>query len=257
MKQTFRAHRRALSCAVLISASSLFIPGTACRADEVVNIYSYREPKLIEPLLKAFTDKTGIKTNVVFANSGLVERMGAEGKNSPADVLLTNEFGLLVQAVAAGVTAPVKSDIIDKQIPAELRDPGGQWTGLTRRARIVYKLTPEGKDRFQAWLADAGPEAYEDELFGVHLAFFSRTDRDIRLRILLGRRNRLEERLATLRSNLMRRRERLDEWTLTLQQHGLDSVEREVDWLSQLIDHEIDGKTPSSQRSTGSTPASK
>jgi len=126
-----------------------------------------------------------------------------------------------------------------------------------RRARIVYKLTPEGKDRFQAWLADAGPEAYEDELFGVHLAFFSRTDRDIRLRILLGRRNRLEERLATLRSNLVRRRERLDEWTLTLQQHGLDSVEREVDWLSQLIDHEIDGKTPSSQRSTGSTPASK
>ena len=126
-----------------------------------------------------------------------------------------------------------------------------------RRARIVYKLTPEGKDRFQAWLADAGPEAYEDELFGVHLAFFSRTDRDIRLRILLGRRNRLEERLATLRSNLVRRRERLDEWTLTLQQHRLDSVEREVDWLSQLIDHEIDGKTPSSQRSTGSTPASK
>lgn len=126
-----------------------------------------------------------------------------------------------------------------------------------RRARIVYKLTPEGKDRFQAWLADAGPEAYEDELFGVHLAFFSRTDRDIRLRILLGRRNRLEERLATLRSNLVRRRERLDEWTLTLQQHGLDSVEREVDWLSQLIDHEIDGKAPSSQRSTGTKPASK
>lgn len=114
-----------------------------------------------------------------------------------------------------------------------------------RRARIVYKLTPEGKDRFQEWLGDAGPEAYEDELFGVHLAFFSRTDRDIRLRILLGRRNRLEERLATLRSNLARRRERLDEWTLTLQQHGLDSVEREVDWLSQLIKHEIDGTPPS------------
>lgn len=116
-----------------------------------------------------------------------------------------------------------------------------------RRARIVYKLTPEGKDRFQEWLVDAGPEAYEDELFGVHLAFFSRTDRDIRLRILLGRRNRLEERLATLRSNLVRRRERLDEWTLTLQQHGLDSVEREVDWLSQLINHEIDGTAPSTK----------
>jgi DNA-binding PadR family transcriptional regulator len=115
-----------------------------------------------------------------------------------------------------------------------------------RRARIVYKLTPEGKDRFQEWLADAGPEAYEDELFGVHLAFFGRTDRDIRLRILLGRRNRLEERLATLRNTMAKRRERLDEWTLTLQQHGLDSVEREVDWLSQLIDQEIDGNPPSS-----------
>jgi DNA-binding PadR family transcriptional regulator len=125
-----------------------------------------------------------------------------------------------------------------------------------RRARIVYKLTPEGKDRFQEWLADAGPEAYEDELFGVHLAFFGRTDRDIRLRILLGRRNRLEERLATLRNNMAKRRERLDEWTLTLQQHGLDSVEREVDWLSQLIDQEIDGNPPSST-STGTGPASK
>ena len=86
--------------------------------------------------------------------------------------------------------------------------------------------------------------------------WFGRTDRDIRLRILLGRRSRLEERLATLRSNLAKRRERLDEWTLTLQQHGLDSVEREVDWLSQLIDQEIDGNPPSSS-STGTEPASK
>ncbi len=124
-----------------------------------------------------------------------------------------------------------------------------------RRARIVYKLTAEGKDRFQEWLADAGPDAYEDDLFGVHLAFFGRTDRDIRLRILLGRRSRLEERLATLRSNMAKRRERLDEWTLTLQQHGLDSVEREVDWLSQLIDQEIDGSAV--KKSTGTEPASK
>ncbi len=118
-----------------ISALTLCVPASA---DEAVNIFSYREPKLIEPLLKSFTEKTGIKTNVVFASTGLVERLSAEGKNSPADVLLTNEFGLLLQATAAGVTAPVKSEVLEKRIPAEIRDPAGQWFGLTRRARIVY-----------------------------------------------------------------------------------------------------------------------
>lgn len=103
-----------------------------------VNIYSYREPKLIEPLLKAFEAKTGITTKVVFANSGLVERITAEGKNSPADVLLTNESGLLFQALEADITAPLKSDTLEKAVPAELRDGEGRWFGLTRRARIVY-----------------------------------------------------------------------------------------------------------------------
>jgi iron(III) transport system substrate-binding protein len=118
-----------MSCAVFIGPAA---------ADGAVNIYSYREPKLIDPLLKAFTAATGITTNVVFANNGLIERLAAEGKNSPADILLTNEFGLLTQAVAAGVTAPIKSDVIEKQVPATLRDPAGHWVGLTRRARIVY-----------------------------------------------------------------------------------------------------------------------
>jgi iron(III) transport system substrate-binding protein len=107
-------------------------------AEGNVNIYSYREPKLIEPLLQAFTAKTGIKTNVVFATNGLIERLATEGRNSPADVLLTNEFGLLTQAVAAGVTTPIKSDVIEKQVPAEFRDPAGHWVGLTRRARIIF-----------------------------------------------------------------------------------------------------------------------
>lgn len=161
------------------------------------------------------------------------------------------------RAISYGSLYPCLKDMLAEGLIAEDGPADAGAPALTnRRARIVYKLTPEGKDRFQAWLGDAGPEAYEDELFGVHLAFFSRTDRDIRLRILLGRRNRLEERLATLRNSLARRRERLDEWTLTLQQHGLDSVEREVDWLSQLINHEIDGTAPS-PRSTGSEPASK
>ena len=128
---------RALARTFLFSLG--LITGTgAARAEGAVNIYSFREPKLIEPLLQAFTAKTGIATNVVFASTGLIERMTAEGKNSPADVLLTSEFGLLSQAVAAGITAPVASDVITKQVPEEFRDPAGHWTGLTRRARIVY-----------------------------------------------------------------------------------------------------------------------
>jgi iron(III) transport system substrate-binding protein len=134
---------RIFSCASLCAALALSIfatPLTAAPAlaDGTVNIYSYREPKLIDPLLNAFTSKTGIKTNVVFATSGLIERLAAEGKNSPADVLLTNESGLLIQAVTAGVTAPLTSDVLMQKVPAELRDPTGHWFGLTRRARVVY-----------------------------------------------------------------------------------------------------------------------
>lgn len=161
------------------------------------------------------------------------------------------------RAISYGSLYPCLKDMLTAGLIAEEGPADAGAPALAgRRARIVYALTPEGKDTFQAWLADAGPEAYEDDLFGVHLAFFGRTDRDIRLRILLGRRSRLEERLATLRNNLTKRRERLDEWTLTLQQHGLDSVEREVDWLSQLIDQEIDGSAVN-PTSTGDEPASK
>lgn len=129
-------HSGALARIALIVSLAAF--ATPAIADGEVNIYSYRDPKLIDPQLQAFTAKTGIKTNVVFATTGLIERMTAEGKNSAADVLLTNESGLLIQAVAAGVTAPLKSDVLEKEIPAELREPSGLWFGLTRRARVVY-----------------------------------------------------------------------------------------------------------------------
>ncbi len=133
------ARPRALaSCLSALSFAAMTLSPAVSHAAGQVNIYSYREPKLIEPLLTAFTEKTGIATNVVFASSGLVERLTAEGKNSPADVLLTNEFGLLVQAAKAGVTAPMTSEVISKAVPAELRDPGGHWIGLTRRARVIY-----------------------------------------------------------------------------------------------------------------------
>lgn len=119
-----------------------------------------------------------------------------------------------------------------------------------RRSKIVYALTAEGKERFQDLLADAGPSAWDDETFGVHLAFFGRTDAEVRMRILEGRRSRLEERLDTLRGSLARTRERVDAYTLELQQHGLESVEREVRWLNELITTERRGETPGRVDST-------
>jgi DNA-binding PadR family transcriptional regulator len=109
------------------------------------------------------------------------------------------------------------------------------------RSRIVYRLTAEGKERFQDMLADSGPAAWDDENFGVHLAFFAQTDADVRLRILEGRRSRLEERLDILRQSLTRTRARVDSYTLELQRHGLESVEREVRWLNELISTERRG----------------
>ena len=103
-----------------------------------MNIYSFRQPFLIKPLLKAFTQKTNIKTNVIFAKKGLIERAAAEGRNSPADVILTSDIGRLTGAVAKGITQPVDSAILNKQIPASYRSAQGHWFGLTKRARIVY-----------------------------------------------------------------------------------------------------------------------
>jgi iron(III) transport system substrate-binding protein len=102
-----------------------------------VNIYSYREPQLIDPLLKAFTAKTGIRTNVVFATAGLNERLAAEGRNSPADLLLTVDAGRLSEAKAAGLTQAVDSAALQR-IPAQFRDADNHWFGLTMRARVVY-----------------------------------------------------------------------------------------------------------------------
>jgi iron(III) transport system substrate-binding protein len=108
------------------------------RAGGEVNIYSYRQPYLIKPLLDAFTKETGIATNVIFAKKGLGERIRVEGKNSPADLLLTVDIGRLDAAKANGITQPVASDVINANVPAQFRDPEGHWFGLTSRARVIY-----------------------------------------------------------------------------------------------------------------------
>jgi len=98
---------------------------------------------------------------------------------------------------------------------------------------VVYKITAEGKERFQELLARAGPETYDDTGFGVHFAFFARTDQATRLRILEGRRRRIEERRDGLREVLSRAAERLDAYTLELQRHGLDPANaRSGGWRS-------------------------
>ena len=122
-----------------------------------------------------------------------------------------------------------------------------------KRGKIVYTLTAEGKEMFQELVADAGPSAWDDEGFGVHFAFFARTDADVRLRILEGRRSRLEERLDNVRKAGQRKRDRVDSYTLELQRHGLESVEREVRWLTELIDRERAGGYPDADPSQDQT----
>jgi DNA-binding PadR family transcriptional regulator len=117
--------------------------------------------------------------------------------------------------------------------PARAGSTGRPRSG--RRSLKVYRLTAEGKERLQGLLGEGGPAAWEDDGFGVHFAFFGQTRADVRLRILEGRRSRLEERTESIRAALTRTRERVDSYTLELHRHGLESAEREVRWLNELI----------------------
>lgn len=111
-----------------------------------VNIYSYRQPELIAPLTDAFTAETGIKVNIVFLNKGMVERLKAEGKRSPADVVLTVDISRLAAIVDAGLTQPVTSDSLTTNVPPSLRDPDGNWYAVSTRARVVYASKTRVKD---------------------------------------------------------------------------------------------------------------
>jgi len=126
-----------------------------------------------------------------------------------------------------------------------------------RRSKIVYRLTADGKERLEDLLTQSGPAAWEDDGFGVHFAFFGLTRADVRLRILEGRRSRLEERRESFRAAVSRTRERVDSYTLELQRHGLESVEREVRWLNELIASERQsdqpGQRPGNQAEAGNT----
>ena len=122
-----------------------------------VNIYSYRQPFLIEPLTTAFTDKTGIKVNIVYLRKGMIERMKAEAKRSPADVVLTVDISRLSALVEAELTQQVVSQTLSTNVPEKYRDPAGHWFGLTTRARIIYvskERVPAGEIKSYEDLAD-------------------------------------------------------------------------------------------------------
>jgi iron(III) transport system substrate-binding protein len=120
--------------ALLLSSTA----ASAAMGDPVVNVYSYRQPQLLEPLFKDFQAKTGIEVKMVFAEKGLVERLEQEGSLSPADLLLSADVGKLVEASGKGLAQAVTSPTIDAAVPANLRDDGHTWFGLTQRGRVIY-----------------------------------------------------------------------------------------------------------------------
>ncbi len=127
---------------------------TAVPALADVNIYTTRQPELIQPVMDAFTEATGIAVNLAFVEDGIVERLKAEGSRSPADLVMTVDIASLQQIVDAGVIQPVESDVLSAAVPAELRSADNLWFALTTRARIVYA----SRDR----VADGEVTTYED-----------------------------------------------------------------------------------------------
>jgi iron(III) transport system substrate-binding protein len=136
---------------ILLASTCAAIAGPAI-AD--VNIYTTREPGLIQPVMDAFTAETGIAVNLSYIDDGLVERLTAEGARSPADLVMTVDIANLKQIVDAGVVQAVESDVLNAAIPAQLRSDENLWFGLTTRARIIYA----SKDR----VADGEVTTYED-----------------------------------------------------------------------------------------------
>ncbi len=133
-------------------ASAATIVAAPAIAD--VNIYTTRQPELIQPVMDAFTESTGISVNLAYVEDGIVERLKAEGRRSPADLVMTVDIANLKQIVDADVVQPVESDVLSAAIPTELRSEENLWFGLTTRARIVYA----SRER----VADGEVTTYED-----------------------------------------------------------------------------------------------
>ncbi len=137
---------------------------------------------------------------------------------------------------------------------ALIEESPGETTIVTRRPRIVYAVTDAGHREFERLMAEVGPTAWEDDNFDIRFAFFSSTDMEIRLRVLEGRRMRLQERLERVQTQLSLTQAEVDRYAAELQRHGVESVEREVRWLSDLITAEHNDRSPPSEPSATSPP---
>ena len=122
---------------ILVALSIDMLMGNVAFANEEVNVYSYRQPILINPFFEEFTNSTGIKVNVLHAKKGLLERLLAEGSDTPADLVLTVDISRLSQFVEEGVLMPINSSVLIKNIPSHLRDSENRWFALSKRARII------------------------------------------------------------------------------------------------------------------------
>ncbi len=167
-------------CAAAIAVTSW--TGQAAAQSGEVNVYTYRETKLIQPLFDAFTKDTGIKVNVISASSGLEQRIKTEGTHSPADVLLTVDIGRLEDAVRAGISQPISSPALDKVVAPQFRDPEGHWYAISMRARVIYASKERVKQDAITYdeLADpkwkgkicirSGQHIYNNALFAAYIA---------------------------------------------------------------------------------------
>lgn len=165
--------------ALLTSVSAIPLGASAAE----VNIYTTREPGLIQPLLDSFTQSTGITVNTVFLKDGLAERVASEGESSPADVLMAVDAGNLVDLVDKGVTQPIQSEVLNKAVPAQLRDAGGNWFALSTRARVLYAAKDVDLASFNyedlsdpKWKGKvcirSGQHPYNTALFADHIAYY-------------------------------------------------------------------------------------
>ncbi|MBT9383214.1 Fe(3+) ABC transporter substrate-binding protein [Pseudooceanicola sp. CBS1P-1] len=146
-----------------VLALPLALSGLPALAEEV-NLYSYRQPELIAPLVEAFTAQSGIEVNVAYLSEGMVERLKAEGQRSPADLVLTVDAARLKAVVDAGVTQAVDSEVLRAAVPEGFRDPEGHWWGLTSRARIVYASRERVEDGAVTTYEDLASEAWKGRI---------------------------------------------------------------------------------------------
>lgn len=154
-----------------------------------------------------------------------------------------------------GSLYPALKKMLRGNLIAEFAPEAGA-VSTSRRQRIVYQVTDRGTAEFERLMSEVGPSAWEDDNFDIRFRFFSSTDMEIRLRVLEGRRSRLQERLDRVQRELAMTQKEVDRYAAELQRHGVESVEREVRWLSDLINAERGVPHPDTPAQHPSPPAS-